>query len=137
MKDNRVIHVEEMDRFPGSVYIGRQMKIRYPSLLGKYGVKRYERSLFANPYRIGERMTREHVLEVYHQLFYSKIETQPGFVDALIGLRGKTLACWCRHFDEEMTPETACHGDIILATLDLFDDEQIRTLQDLVTVSAR
>jgi hypothetical protein len=41
-------------------------------------------------------------------------------------LRGKALACWCRHDGEEPTDDNRCHGDQLVRMLNYFTDDQLR-----------
>ena len=66
-------------------------------------------SPFGNPYVIGPDGDRGEVIEKYRQYFLKRIEEDPIFKDNVIGLRGKTLACFCK--------PKACHGDIIIEWL--------------------
>jgi len=43
-------------------------------------------------------------------------------------LRGKALACWCRHDGEERTPDNACHGDVLVDLLDRYTDDELRAM---------
>lgn len=118
--ETRVIHVSEMDRFPDAVYIGRAN--------GRKGLKA---SKWANPYKIGstkysnERggeycapLSRMDVLDRYRK----RILETPDLLNALPELRGKSLACWCRHADELKGPHNLCHGDVLIGLLRKHDD---------------
>ena len=80
----RVVHCKKE---PYDVYIGR------PSLWG-------------NPFQIGRDGTRAEVIAKYRSYILGK----PELLQQLEGLRGKTLACWCK-------PQ-ACHGDVLVELLE-------------------
>ncbi len=68
---------------------------------------------FGNPFRMeedGGQYTREECIAAYRGWFLTKIQTDPGFREAVEELAGKTLGCWCK-------PEP-CHGDVIVEYLD-------------------
>lgn len=67
------------------------------------------RSIFGNPFKIGENNTRKGVIEKYKIWFYNKIKTDKNFKTCVNNLKGKTLGCWC-------TP-LPCHGDVIIEYL--------------------
>ncbi len=64
---------------------------------------------FGNPFGV-EKFGREKCLELYRGYFYARIDSDAKFREAVLSLKGKTLACFCK-------PE-ACHGDIIKEWLD-------------------
>jgi hypothetical protein len=47
---------------------------------------------------------------------------------ALPALRGKPLACWCRHEGEVRTPANACHGDVLVELWETYTDAELRAL---------
>jgi hypothetical protein len=126
MEETRVVHVD--DKVPGAVYIGRAMPRR--------GLKA---SKWANPYKIGAVLTphdiplgfaypvgvmdRHDVLVMYACMLQSST-----LLADLPDLRGHALACWCRHDGEPKTNDTMCHGDILVAYLDLHTDDDLRAL---------
>lgn len=75
---------------PGDVYIGRP-------------------SLFSNPFVIGEDGTRAEVLAKFKTYFYKRLQSDEVFRQAVEGLRGKRLVCWCKPLP--------CHGDTIVEWL--------------------
>jgi predicted nucleic acid-binding Zn ribbon protein len=85
----RVVHVKSGE--PYDLYIGRASP--------RHGLKR---SIWHNPYKIGEDGTREEILAKYEHYL---LESQD-LIDQLPELRGKVLACWC-------APEP-CHGDVLV-----------------------
>ena len=81
---------------PYDVYIGRRM----PGL---------EQSPFANPFKVGRDGSLEEVLEKYRTHAKHLQATSREFAQALEGLRGRRIGCWCR--------PRRCHGDILLELL--------------------
>ena len=87
-----------------NVYIGRAGIVfidnqRFPK----------ESSIWANPYKVGEKKgqyTREESLQLYETYIREKIKSSDTMKEELNKLKGKTLGCWCH-------PEP-CHGDILL-----------------------
>jgi Domain of unknown function (DUF4326) len=110
----RVIHVGDMSNYPDAVYIGRAMP--------RYGLAD---SPFANAYKIGKHGNRQRVLWYYHDDLMKFKHTPSDVLHLLPDLRGKPLACWCRHDGEESTPENRCHGDILVETLARYTDAEL------------
>lgn len=75
----RVVHCRKA---PYDVYIGR------PGIWG-------------NPFAIGKDGSRADVIQKYREW----IVAQPDLMNAIAGLRGKTLGCWCAPLP--------CHGDVL------------------------
>jgi hypothetical protein len=63
-------------------------------------------SIFGNPYRIGYDGTRVEVIQKYELYVVDRIKHDPWFRDAVKGLHGKLLSCWCRSLP--------CHGDVLV-----------------------
>lgn len=110
----RVVHVR--DNLPDAIYIGRAVPRR-----GMDG------SIWANPYPIGYPDTPERRSEVISQ-YRAWLMDSPGLLRVLPTLRGKPLACWCRHDYEERTPANACHGDILVWLLEQYSDDELRAM---------
>jgi len=126
---HRVVHVK--DNVPGAVYIGRAMP--------RQGLRA---SPFANPYKIGapashwaqkDPITREGALFAYSTDIWSGPKRH--LLAELPALRGKPLACWCRHDGVPMTngvtddgPDNRCHGDLLVHWLDTLTDDELREL---------
>ncbi len=106
---SRVVHIN--DHVEGAVYIGRAMP--------RQGLKA---SPFANPYRIGGAVSRDYAMTLYEQ----HLTTTPHLWALIPELRGKPLACWCRHDGEAPSADTRCHGDVLVGLLAAFSDEQFR-----------
>lgn len=111
MRTTRVVHVN--DKIDGAVYIGRQMWSQ--RLVG---------SALANPFRIGRDGSRQAVIKHYRDW----LRANPKLLANLPRLRGKPLACWCRHDGEDRTPGNACHGDVLIELLDRYTDDELRAM---------
>src|SRR5688500_12470541 len=111
MSEGRVVHVN--DNVEGAVYIGRENRS-----------KRLEESLYANPFKIGRDGTRDEVIDAYRLYIYQ----QWTLLSWLPKLRGKPLACWCRHDGRKKTAATACHGDVLLEILEIYSDDELRAM---------
>jgi hypothetical protein len=90
-----------------NVYIGRGRVIfingvRYP----------LQDSIWANPYKITEKQTRNDVLNLYREYIDKKLKSNPFLITELMKLEGKNLGCWC-------SPEP-CHGDILLELIEKY-----------------
>ena len=109
---SRVVHVN--DQVPEAVYIGRAN-----------GRKRLAASPFGNPFKVSE-MPRAEVMTRYAAYIDDRLRREPELSEQLIALRGKPLACWCRHDGEPVSPENACHGDILVELLDRYADAELR-----------
>lgn len=91
---------EEID-----VYGGRgtnQSNLRNTAV-GKYG-------WLGNPFRINKQQGRAEVIAKYVPAFYARMADDYEFREAVKGLDGKRVGCWCRHSHEE---SPACHLDVI------------------------
>lgn len=122
MTSARVVHVN--DNVPGAVYIGRAV-----------GRKRLKKSKWANPYKIGDLFSpadgpepriadRIDVLALYRLHLCKNADLWRDLVE----LRGKPLACWCRHENEAQTAENRCHGDILAEIVNFIPDSLILAL---------
>jgi hypothetical protein len=76
------------------------------------GHPKWNRSPFANPYRIGGLITREISIAWYTHWLYSQPDLM---LEAREQLTGKRLGCWCK-------PE-ACHGDVLARVCELSLEE--------------
>lgn len=111
MSETRVVHIN--DNVPGAVYIGRvNYKMRLPE------------SPLSNPYRITSKQDRAAVIAKFE--WY--MDANRYLLRHLPDLRGKPLACWCRHDGEPKTPENACHGDVLIDLLDRYTDDELRAM---------
>lgn len=123
-----VVHVK--DNVPHAVYIGRAMP--------RQGLKA---SKWANPHKIGGKathflqkdpITREGALMGYVQdIMYGD---KRHLLADLPELRGKPLACWCRHDGETFgngtdgSVDNRCHGDLLVHWLETFTDDELREM---------
>lgn len=73
-------------------------------------------SLYGNPFEIGKDGTREEVIEKYKILFEKKIKKER-FRKAVLKLRGKILACYCRP-KEGFQGRLLCHVQYIWSYLE-------------------
>lgn len=121
--ETRVVHVN--DRVEGAVYIGRAN--RWNGL---------QRSKWANPHKIGDWASdaygdlseidrTEAVLRYSYDLVVGTLRC---LLTDLPELRGKPIACWCRHDGEERTEANACHGDVLKDLLDQYTDDELRAM---------
>ena len=76
---------------PNTVYVGRGSKWGNPFTIAEYG---------------RERAVANHAL-LMREFYDSPSTLGIDFRDALEGLAGKNLACWCK-------PGEACHADVLL-----------------------
>lgn len=67
-------------------------------------------SMFGNPFRLGIDGTRDQVLLKFERYARDRIAKDHKFRQAVEGLRGRTLSCWCKPL--------ACHGDTYVKLLD-------------------
>ena len=109
----RVVHVH--DKVPGAVYIGRS----HP----RSGLRA---SFFQNLFRVENGRTHLGAVELYRQAQATVIT--PEFARQLRELRGKPLACWCRHDGEPRTDQNACHGDVLVGLLDRYSDAELQQM---------
>jgi len=82
--------------------VNKHHKIPYDVYIGRG-------SDFGNPYIIGVDGDRDEVINKYCKYFYKRINEEPLFKLRVEGLRGKTLACFCK--------PKSCHGDVIISYL--------------------
>ena len=91
-------------------YVGSKDSVIY---IGRFH-RRWGRSIWGNPYKLGEDGTREEVLEQYRGYLKQNYK----LMDALPALKkqvqaGKVLGCWCKPED--------CHGDVLLEVIEKLD----------------
>lgn len=96
MTRTTVVHIKRVNLAdPDVVYIGRAMPRQ-----------RLAGSIWANPFRIGETVSRGEAIAKYRY----RLLNSPHLLERLHELRGKRLACWC-------VPE-ACHGQVLAEMAD-------------------
>jgi hypothetical protein len=84
---------------PYDIYIGRPSKWGNPFVVGRDGAR-------------GECVEK----------FRTWIHTQPHLLASLVGLRGKTLGCWCK---TRKDPNRACHGDVLAEMADKMEHDPV------------
>jgi len=62
-------------------------------------------SIYGNPFVIGKDGTREQVIEKYREYFKHRIHDDVIFCQAIGGLKGKKIGCFCKPLP--------CHLDVI------------------------
>jgi hypothetical protein len=62
-------------------------------------------SVFGNPFRIGEHGNRVQVIEMYEQYARQRLKEDAQFREAVKGLYGKRLGCYC--------VPLKCHGTVL------------------------
>jgi len=67
-------------------------------------------SIWANPFKLGRDGTQEEIIRAYALLMRDRVLADPLLRLELMGLKGKTLGCWC-------APEP-CHGDALLQLIE-------------------
>src|SRR5437868_10812117 len=105
-------NLKQWMRDENNVYIGRKC-IVFITL--KDGSKeRYPKkdSIWANPYKIGNNMSKKKCLKKYEKHLTKLLKDEDNLKE-FEKLKGKNLGCWCK-------PEK-CHGDIIVKMLKTID----------------
>jgi hypothetical protein len=109
----RVVHVN--DAIPEAIYIGRAVPTR--------GLTK---SPWSSSYRVRNGTHRLAACERFaHDLLAGTRRHQ---LVELPSLRGKPLACWCRHEGEARRPWNACHGDVLVMLLAQYTDAELRAI---------
>lgn len=112
----RIVHIN--DSVPNAVYIGRENRRH-----------KLKKGVLPNPFKIREGHTRQDVVSAFRDLSELRIATgDHWFIEQLISLRDKPLACWCRHDNEDPTAENLCHGDVLIELLDRYTDSELRAM---------
>lgn len=106
-----VVHVR--DFVEGAVYVG-----------GSYPRLRLPQSPFHNPFRIGRDGTRAEILELYPL----RLLRSPTLLAMLPDLRGKPLACSCRHDGDTRPHAPRCHADVLCELLAAYYDDELRDM---------
>jgi hypothetical protein len=83
----------------GDVYIGRVAGVDFAR--GNPN----QRGYFGNPFVVYGALSREDAISQFETLAWGLAKLDPVFREAVKGLAGKTLWCWCK-------PE-ACHGETL------------------------
>ncbi len=113
----RVVHVN--DNIEGAVYIGRAMP--------RQGLRGH---ILQNRFKIGHQYTRIGAVDAYLDWLVGSLHHSgpPNLREALVELRGKPLACWCRHDGEPKTDANACHGDVLVELLERYTDDELMAM---------
>jgi len=80
-----------------------------------------ERGWLGNPYRADE-YGRERSIEKFRSVFERRLESDPEFRQAVKGLSGKVLGCWCQRLDDD---EPACHAEVIMEHADRLSESTV------------
>lgn len=97
MEDNNNVYIARK----GIVFVERNgMKYRYPST----------DSIWANPFKITDTMSREQVIEMYREYLENSLKKKKITIKDLLSLDGKVLGCWCKKGGKNVP----CHGDVIV-----------------------
>ncbi len=75
----------------------------------KYDIFIGRPSEYGNPFLIGRDGNRDEVCAKYQDYFDHKIATDKNFYAAVMGLKDKTLGCFCKKKNKQIK----CHGDTI------------------------
>ena len=97
------------------VYIGRGPKGR---AMGEAPIG--ERGWLGNPYEV-EEYGREECIRQFKGTFSLRLVDDVEFREAVAGLSGKRLGCWCQRLDED---KPACHGEVIAEIADKLADPE-------------
>lgn len=102
-------NMEEWYNNPNNVYVGREGRV---PLGGK--VFAYKRSIWSNPFKVGDENTLDQALYKYYFYIVDKIHKENLWIE-LQNLKGKQLGCWCvKCFSEPSYSNCRCHAQILL-----------------------
>lgn len=73
-------------------------------------------SKWGNPFKIGEKYSREESIRKFTQYFYRGIKSGKFTIDEILELDGKRLGCFCK-------PQS-CHGDVIVRAVEYYKLEK-------------
>lgn len=78
-----------------------------------------ERGWLGNPHEMRHESVaeRRRVIRAYARDFLQKVERNDEFREAVDGLQGQRVACWCRGSTEDREPSNWCHLDVVAAYL--------------------
>lgn len=83
-------------------------------------------SPFANPFTEEDFGHRRLALMAYtEELRFGALHYLLALLPAL---RGKPLACRCRHHGEALTDDNVCHADILVRLLEMYTDDELRAM---------
>ena len=105
-----VVHIR--DGVEDAIYVGPAM-----------GHAHLEASPFANPHSVEDYGARSLAMMAYTEdLCFGRLHHLLAHLPAL---RGKPLACSCRHEGEEPTDANACHADVLIRLLETYSDDEL------------
>lgn len=115
----RVVNVKVANIRPDYNNLKEWMEDENNVYIGRKGIvfidgKRFPEkdSIFANPYKINDKETREIVISKYRTYILDKLKDDRVKTE-LMKLKGKNLGCWC-------APEM-CHGDVLKELIEIID----------------
>lgn len=78
------------------------------------------RGWLGNPYEMREGSVdeRRRVIAAYLEDFLDRVESDQEFREAVEGLRGQQIACWCRGASQDRQPSNWCHLDVVKCWLE-------------------
>ena len=88
-------------------------KDQVDAYIGRAG--RGEDGYFGNPFRMGNRTSRENAVQKFQKYFTERIEKDSEFKRRVLALTGKRLGCFCK--------PNACHGDVIAVWLNKMEQK--------------
>ena len=116
---NRETRVGHCQRDEVDAYIGRDRLDGELKHMNNTSIE--EGGWLGNPYRLEDGYSSEESVQLFEEDLVERIESDPEFRDALTGLQGLVLGCWCRELGED---EPSCHGDIIAKHVDRLAAEE-------------
>ena len=109
--NTRVGHckADSTDEYAGRGPGGRSMN---ETTIGKRG-------WLGNPYTMQDH-TREKSIDKFREDFEDRIRSDEDFREAIAGLAGDTIGCWCQRLDDD---SPACHAEVIAEWADRLGGE--------------
>ena len=113
-------NVPEWWKDPNTVYIGMPGKAQRA-----LGIPNEYVGPFGKPWNCefkpdGSKYPYDEIFERYRAYLKDRLRTDPAFREAVAGLAGKTLVCWCKGKRGEM--DKKCHGDILAVAAELLTE---------------
>ncbi|RPJ00478.1 MAG: DUF4326 domain-containing protein, partial [Deltaproteobacteria bacterium] len=78
---------------------------------------RGEDGYFVNPFRMGNRISREDAAQRFQRYFIDRIEKDTEFKRRILALKGRRLGCFCK--------PKVCHGDVIADWLNKMEQKEV------------
>lgn len=110
---------EQIDVYCGRSGYDQQLGHMQNTEIGKRG-------WLGNPFTLDDH-SRASSLAKFRGYFEERLSNDQQLADAVAGLQGKTLGCWCRALDEA---EPACHCDIIAEWADRLGEREPQQSSD-------